>query len=54
MARVLETLSERFAATRRALNDMSERLLALGDENYSLDALLVSKLSGGNVIPPAS
>jgi len=43
MANILSTLSERFAATRLALNDISERLFSLGDTNYALDALLSAK-----------
>ena len=37
---ILSTLSERFAATRLALNDIAERLFSLGDTDYSLEALL--------------
>ena len=40
LAGVLTTLSERFGATRLALNDISERLFSLGDPDYSLEALL--------------
>jgi hypothetical protein len=43
---VLGTLSERFEATRRALNDISDRLFSLGDTNYSLEALLAAKTAG--------
>jgi hypothetical protein len=43
---VLGTLSERFEATRRALNDISDRLFSLGDTNYSLEALLAAKTTG--------
>jgi hypothetical protein len=38
---ILHTLSERFETTRRALNDMSDRLLTLGDPNVSPDGLLI-------------
>ena len=40
LAGIFDTLSERFQATRRALNEMSDRLLTLGDPNYQLDGLL--------------
>lgn len=33
---VLRTLAERFETTRRALNDVADRLFFLGDPNYSL------------------
>ena len=36
---VLQTLSERFQTTRRVLNDMTDRLLFLGDPDYSLPNL---------------
>ena len=39
---VLKTLAERFQATRRALNDISERLFFIGDPNYSLHHLFGS------------
>ena len=44
---ILGTLSERFEATRRALNDISDRLFSLGDTNYALDALLSAKAGAG-------
>jgi len=40
VAPILSTLSERFGATRLALNDIAERLFSLGDTDYSLDTLL--------------
>jgi hypothetical protein len=43
LANIFNTLSERFAATRLALNDIADRLFTLGDANYSLDALLNAK-----------
>lgn len=43
LTNILGTLSERFQATRRALNDISERLFSLGDTNGALDALLNAK-----------
>src|SRR5579872_366146 len=36
---VLKTLAERFQATRRALNDMSDRLFSIGDPDYPLYTL---------------
>ena len=44
LAHIFDTLSERFQATRRALNDLSERVFLLGDSNSALDSLLNSKL----------
>lgn len=35
LASIFETLSERFQTTRQALNDLSERLISLGDSDYS-------------------
>src|SRR5216117_2825885 len=43
LTRILGTLSERFEATRRALNDIADRLFSLGDTNYALDARLSAK-----------
>jgi hypothetical protein len=40
LASILDTLSERFGATRLALNDIAERLFSLGDTDYSLEALI--------------
>jgi hypothetical protein len=40
VADIFSTLSERFETTRQALNDMSSRLLSIGDPDYSLEALL--------------
>lgn len=45
IAEVLSTLSERFQATRLALNDIADRLFSLGDTNYNLEALLNGKHS---------
>jgi len=45
---ILGTLSERFDTTRRALNDISDRLFTLGDPNYALDALLNAKIPEAN------
>ena len=43
LTEVLSTLAERFQTTRLALNDIAERLFSIGDNNYSLDALLNAK-----------
>lgn len=39
VAKIYNTLAERFQATRLALNDIADRLFSIG-ENYSLEALL--------------
>jgi hypothetical protein len=43
---VLSTLSERFQTTRKALNDIAERLFSLTDPHYPLEDLLNPKKSG--------
>jgi hypothetical protein len=45
LSNIFNTLSERFETTRRALNDVSERLFSLGDSNGNLDSLLLSNVS---------
>jgi hypothetical protein len=45
LANILGTLSERFETTRRALNDISERLFSLGDGAESVERLLIAKPS---------
>ncbi len=40
LAVVFDTLAERFRATRLALNELTDRLLSLGDSNRSVDAIL--------------
>jgi len=45
LAPIYSTLSERFQETRQALNDMSERLVSLGDIDSGIDALLLHSLS---------
>jgi hypothetical protein len=40
LTNVFSTLSERFGATRLALNDIADRLFSLGDPDYSLESLL--------------
>lgn len=46
LTQVFSTLSERFAATRLALNDIADRLFSLGDPDYSLEALLQANRPG--------
>ncbi|MBE0544687.1 MAG: hypothetical protein IH623_25390 [Verrucomicrobia bacterium] len=43
LTNILSTLSERFEATRLALNEVSDRLFSVGEPNYALDALLAAK-----------
>jgi hypothetical protein len=43
MANILGTLSERFDATRRALNEISDRLFSLGDGGEAVERLLIPK-----------
>ncbi len=43
LAEIFDTLSERFATTRRALNDVSERLFSLGDSGEAMERLLIGK-----------
>jgi hypothetical protein len=45
LAPIYSTLSERFQETREALNDMSERLVSLGDIDSGIDALLLHSLN---------
>jgi hypothetical protein len=40
VAEIYSTLSQRFETTRRALNDIADRLFSIGDANYSLETLL--------------
>ncbi len=47
LAPIYSTLADRFQETRRALNDMSERLVSLGDIETGIDALLLHSLSQG-------
>jgi len=48
LAPIYATLSERFQETRQALNDMTERLVSLGDMGAGLDAFLLSTLNQAN------
>ena len=48
LTNILSTLSERFGATRLALNDIADRLFSLGDTDYSLEALLQAHRSKQN------
>ena len=43
LTNILGTLSERFQATRRALNDISDRLFSLGDGGETMERLLIAK-----------
>jgi hypothetical protein len=40
LARVLDTLAERFRATRLALNELTDRLLSIGDAEFPMNKLL--------------
>jgi len=40
LADVFDTLSERFETTRRALNDLTDRLISLGEPDYAISKLL--------------
>ena len=46
VASVFSTLSERFEATRLALNDISDRLFSIGDANFPVESLLNLKGPG--------
>jgi hypothetical protein len=50
---ILTTLSERFETTRRALNDMADRLLFVGDGDNAVLPLLNPGM-GGSIAPPES
>jgi hypothetical protein len=43
LAKILDVLAERFQTTRLALNDISDRLFALGDANRGVETLLAFK-----------
>ena len=43
LTNIFGTLSERFATTRRALNEVSERLFSLGDGGEVMERLLIAK-----------
>jgi hypothetical protein len=45
LAPIYSTLAERFQETRQALNDMSERIVSLGDIDSGIDALLLHSLN---------
>jgi hypothetical protein len=45
---IYTTLADRFQETRQALNDMSERLVSLGDADGNFDALLLKAMSQQN------
>jgi hypothetical protein len=48
VAEIFNTLSERFETTRRALNDISDRLFSISDSNYALETLLNRKSDPGS------
>jgi len=47
LATVFDVLAERFQVTRRALNDLGDRLLTVGDSNPAVDAVLKSSFLCG-------
>jgi hypothetical protein len=47
LAPIYATLAERFQETRQALNDMSERIVSLGDMETGIEKLLLTKLDQG-------
>jgi hypothetical protein len=48
VAEIFSTLSERFETTRRALNDIADRLFSIGDVDYSLETLINQQRGGEN------
>lgn len=48
LTNIFGTLSDRFETTRRALNEVSERLFSLGDTNYAVEAMLIGKGNATN------
>lgn len=48
LAPIYNTLADRFQETRQALNDMSERLVSLGDADSGFDALLLKVMNQQN------
>ena len=48
LAPIYSTLADRFQETRQALNDMSERLVSLGDADGNFDALLLKAMNQEN------
>jgi hypothetical protein len=47
LAPIYATLAERFQETRQALNDMSERIVSLGDIDSGIEKLLLTSLGQG-------
>lgn len=45
LAAIFDTLGDRFRAARKALNDLSERLLAWDDDRYALPILAAARIS---------
>lgn len=48
VAEIFNTLSERFETTRRALNDIADRLFSIGDAGYLLESLLAQGKGGSS------
>jgi hypothetical protein len=44
VAKIFNTLADRFQTTRQALNDISDRLFSIGEATTALEALLTNKL----------
>ena len=51
LTKIFNTLAERFETTRRALNDISDRLFALSGADYALDRLLLSATASARPDP---
>jgi hypothetical protein len=47
LAPIYATLSERFQSARKALNDMTERIVSLGDIDAGIDAFLLNAVKSG-------
>jgi hypothetical protein len=47
VAEIFDVLAERFQTTRRALNDLGERLITIGDVDRAVDAMLKTSLTLG-------
>jgi hypothetical protein len=47
VAEVYDVLAERFQTTRRALNDLGERLITIGDVDHAVNAMLKTSLKLG-------
>ena len=47
VAEVYDVLAERFQTTRRALNDLGDRLITIGDVDRAVNAMLKTSLNLG-------